>query len=85
MGLIGETDEDRTCEGTIVCKDGFTATTIIGQQFVELFDQCGLNASIVRVDESSVFACARKISTRQREIRVTDHDRSATKPLRDQE
>ena len=82
MGLIGETDEDRTCEGTIVCKDGFTATTIIGQQFVELFDQCGLNASIVKVDESSVFACARKISTRQREVRVTGHDRSATKLLR---
>ena len=55
MGLIGEIDEDRTCDGYIACKDGFTATTISGSEFTELFEESGLNASIVEVDESSVF------------------------------
>jgi len=47
----------------IVCKDGFKATTVSGPEFVELFGECGLKASIVEVDESSVFACVRKTST----------------------
>jgi len=55
MGLIGEIDEDRTCDGYIACKDGFRATTISGGEFTELFEESGLNASIVEVDESSVF------------------------------
>ena len=55
MGLIGEIDEDRTCDGSIVCKDGFRATTISGGEFTELFEESGLNASVVEVDESSVF------------------------------
>ena len=54
-GLIGEIDEEKTCDGTIVCKDGFRATTVSGSQFVELFDELGLNASIIEVDDSSIF------------------------------
>jgi hypothetical protein len=71
LGLIGKIDEDKTRDGTIVCKDGFKATTVTDQQLVELFDQCGLGASIVEVDESSVFACARKTAARQRNARRT--------------
>jgi len=55
FGLLGEIDEEKTCDGTIVCRDGFRATTVSGDEFVELFGDFGLNASIVEVDESSVF------------------------------
>lgn len=55
FGLIGEIDEEKTRDGTIVCKDGFRATTVSGDQFVELFDEFGLKASAIEVDESSIF------------------------------
>jgi len=55
FGLVGEIDEGRTCDGTIVCKDGFRATTVGGDEFVELFGELGLDASIIEVDESSIF------------------------------
>jgi SAM-dependent methyltransferase len=56
MGLLGEIDEDKTHDGTIVCKDGFRASTVSGSQFVEFFDELGLNASIIEVDNSSIFS-----------------------------
>lgn len=37
-----------------MCKDGFRATTVSSDQFVELFDEFRLNASIIEVDESSI-------------------------------
>ena len=37
-----------------MCKDGFKATTVSGDQFVELFDEFGLKASLIEVDESSI-------------------------------
>lgn len=55
LGLIGEIDEENTRDGVIMCRDGFRATTIRSDQFVKLFDKLGLNASIVEVDESSIF------------------------------
>ena len=55
LGLIGEIDEKKTRDGTISCKDGFEAATVSGDQFAQLFDQLGLNASITEVDESSIF------------------------------
>jgi ubiquinone/menaquinone biosynthesis C-methylase UbiE len=55
IGLLGEIDEEKTRSGTIVCKDGFKATTISGRQFIELFKEFGLDASITEVDKSSVF------------------------------
>jgi ubiquinone/menaquinone biosynthesis C-methylase UbiE len=55
IGLIGEIDEERTRIGTIICRDGFTATTISSDEFVELFSELGLDASTVEVDESSIF------------------------------
>jgi ubiquinone/menaquinone biosynthesis C-methylase UbiE len=55
FGLIGEIDEEKTRDGTIVCRDGFRATTVSGDQFVEMFDEFGLTVSVIEVDESSVF------------------------------
>ena len=60
FGLIGEIDYAKTCDGTIVCKDGFRATTVSGDEFVELFGEFGLKASIFEVDESSIFCKAVK-------------------------
>ena len=63
MGLLGEIDEDKTHDGTIVCKDGFRATTVSGSQFIEFFDELGLNASIIEVDNSSIFCKVAKKKT----------------------
>jgi 2-polyprenyl-6-hydroxyphenyl methylase/3-demethylubiquinone-9 3-methyltransferase len=54
-GLIGEIDEEKTGNGTIICKDGFRATTVNDEEFIELFTELGLSVSIVEVDESSIF------------------------------
>jgi ubiquinone/menaquinone biosynthesis C-methylase UbiE len=54
-GLLGEIDDEKTRNGTIVCRDGFKATTVSPEQFKELFEKLGQEASIVEVDESSVF------------------------------
>jgi len=63
MGLLGEIDEDKTHDGTIICKNGFRATTVSSSQFIELFDELGLNASIVEVDNSSIFCKVVKSKT----------------------
>jgi ubiquinone/menaquinone biosynthesis C-methylase UbiE len=55
IGLLGEIDEEKTHDGTIVCKDGFRATTVKCDQLVGLFREFGLNASVIEVDESSIF------------------------------
>jgi SAM-dependent methyltransferase len=60
IGLLGEIDEEKTHDGTIVCKDGFRASTVSGSEFVELFGDFGLNVSIIEIDESSIFCKAIK-------------------------
>jgi 2-polyprenyl-6-hydroxyphenyl methylase/3-demethylubiquinone-9 3-methyltransferase len=65
LGLIGEIDEDKSSNGTIVCKDGFRATPITGNQLAELFHERGLKTSIIEVDESSIFAFALKTAARK--------------------
>ena len=54
-GLVGEIDYEKTGDDVIVCKDGFTATTVRPHQFRSL--TAGLNADtrIVEVDKSSLF------------------------------
>jgi 2-polyprenyl-6-hydroxyphenyl methylase/3-demethylubiquinone-9 3-methyltransferase len=55
-GLLGEIDYKKTGNGVIVCKDGFTTTTIGREQFRELtarFDN--IYVDITEVDESSIF------------------------------
>jgi len=54
-GLLGEIDNERTGEGVIVCKDGFTATTLRPGDFLALTSGLNLKAQIVEVDESSLF------------------------------
>jgi 2-polyprenyl-6-hydroxyphenyl methylase/3-demethylubiquinone-9 3-methyltransferase len=54
-GLIGEIDWNRTSDGVISCRDGFLATTFTQNDFQKLISQLELNASIIEVDESSIF------------------------------
>ena len=54
-GLLGEIDYDKTQNGMIVCKDGFTATTVGRDQFIALVSAFDVEAKIVEVDESSIF------------------------------
>lgn len=55
FGLVGKIDEEKTRDGTIVCVDGFQATTISVAQFIDLFKEYEPPASITEVDESSIF------------------------------
>ncbi|PNX48546.1 MAG: SAM-dependent methyltransferase, partial [Thermoplasmata archaeon M9B1D] len=54
-GLIGEIDSKKTRDGVIVCKDGFTATTVNKEQFIALTQRFNVKTSIIEVDESSLF------------------------------
>lgn len=53
-GLVGEIDHARTGGGTIVCRDGFTATTVTPAEFHGLATECGRTAQVTEVDGSSV-------------------------------
>lgn len=59
-GLVGRIDETRTGNGTIVCEDGFTASTVTPGEFVAL--AAGLNADVTieEVDGSSLFCVLRR-------------------------
>jgi ubiquinone/menaquinone biosynthesis C-methylase UbiE len=54
-GLIGKIDFKKTGNGTIVCRDGFTATTFTEEDFRALTS--GLNVRIIfkEIDQSSLF------------------------------
>ena len=54
-GLIGEIDYKRTYNGTIICKDGFTATTITPEEFLPLTSNFHIDTTIVEIDNSSIF------------------------------
>lgn len=54
-GLVGEIDYDKTKEGVIVCKDGFTATTVGQEKFLELTSGLEVEVKIQEVDDSSIF------------------------------
>lgn len=54
-GLIGEIDLEKTKNGNIVCKDGFTASTYSEKDFLELASSLNLQAKVFEVDESSIF------------------------------
>lgn len=53
-GLVGEIDYEKTKDGIIVCKDGFTATTITEEDFRKLIDALHLNAEIKETDQSTI-------------------------------
>ena len=54
-GLIGEIDEKLSSNGVIVCKDGFRATTIGPDDFIELTSDLNVTPKIIEVDGSSLF------------------------------
>jgi len=53
--LIGEIDFNKTKDGSIVCKDGFKASTYTINDFEILKSKLDLNAIIKEVDSSSIF------------------------------
>jgi len=54
-GLLGEIDHEKTGDGVIVCKDGFTATTVEPEEFFSLVEGIDIDTRIVEVDKSSLF------------------------------
>lgn len=54
-GLLREIDLAKTKDGVIVCKDGFTATTVGRDRFRALTSGFSVDTTIVEVDESSLF------------------------------
>ncbi|HEX7320397.1 MAG TPA: class I SAM-dependent methyltransferase [bacterium] len=54
-GLVGEIDYDKTKNGVIVCKDGFTATTVRPEDIKEYTKGIKAEIRIEVVDQSSVF------------------------------
>jgi 2-polyprenyl-6-hydroxyphenyl methylase/3-demethylubiquinone-9 3-methyltransferase len=55
-GLLGEIDYEKTGNGVIVCKDGFTAATVGREQFKALTSAINnIDVNIVDIDESSIF------------------------------
>jgi hypothetical protein len=67
-GLLGEIDYEKTGDGVIICKDGFKATTVSPEQFLKLISGMNVQATIVEVDESSIFCEIRKISSHESSI-----------------
>ncbi len=53
--LIGEMDYENTGDGVIACKDGFRATTVNPEQFLDLTAPLNVSVQIIEVDESSLF------------------------------
>jgi SAM-dependent methyltransferase len=59
-GLLGEIDWERTGNGFIACKDGFTATTVSPEQFRSLAAGLPATLTLTEVDGSSLFCILRK-------------------------
>ena len=53
-GFIVELDEHRSTNGTIICKDGFMATTVSPDEFLSLSSALGFAADIFEVYDSSI-------------------------------
>lgn len=54
-GLLGEIDYEKTKNGTVICKDGFTSHTVSREEFSGYCSQLGYIPEIVEIDESSLF------------------------------
>jgi ubiquinone/menaquinone biosynthesis C-methylase UbiE len=54
-GLLGEIDHEKTGNGVIVCKDGFTATTVDAAGFRRLTQGLEAEVRLIEVDRSSLF------------------------------
>jgi len=60
-GLIGEIDWVQTGNGVIVCRDGFTATTLGPGEFRRLASAAGCSPRLTEVDASTLF-CVLSVS-----------------------
>jgi len=54
-GLLGEIDYEKTGNGSIICKDGFSATTFGVAQFLKLAAELNAKITITEIDDSSIF------------------------------
>ncbi|MHB8055690.1 MAG: class I SAM-dependent methyltransferase [Candidatus Aminicenantales bacterium] len=54
-GLVGKIDYEKTGAGRIVCKDGFTASTVNPAEFRNLTASLQAETAIYEIDDSSVF------------------------------
>jgi ubiquinone/menaquinone biosynthesis C-methylase UbiE len=54
-GLLGEIDWEKTANGVIVCRDGFTASTVSPKQFLQLCANLPATVTLTEIDESSLF------------------------------
>jgi len=59
-GLIGEIDYDLTKNGTIICKDGFTAITYSCPEFQRLTSKYQVEAKCYEVDNSCIICEMKK-------------------------
>ena len=59
-GLLGEIDWQRTKNGFIACKDGFTATTVSPDEFRSLAAGLPVEITLTEVDGSSLFCILKK-------------------------
>ena len=59
LGLVGEIDREKTGHGILVCKDGFTATTVSASEFRALTNHLDAKVEIAEIDESSLFCVIR--------------------------
>lgn len=64
-GLLGEIDPVMTRNGVIVCRDGFTSTTVGPHQFLSLTSRFNVDVRITEVDESSLFCEITPLEGRQ--------------------
>ncbi|MCD4746024.1 MAG: hypothetical protein K8R58_06975 [Bacteroidales bacterium] len=53
--LLGEIDEKKTGNGTIVCKDGFSTYTVSPDEFLSLTADFKTKINITEVDKLSIF------------------------------
>lgn len=63
-GLLGEIDMEKTGNGRIVCKDGFTATTFNAEDMERLGEASGRPYRVEEVKDSSIFLILRKDAPR---------------------
>jgi SAM-dependent methyltransferase len=60
-GLLGEIDQEKSRPGRIVCRDGFTATTVSPERFRDLTAGLPVRVEVFKVDGSSVFCQMRPL------------------------
>lgn len=61
-GLIGKLDPDKTRNGNIVCKDGFSVSAISPKKFLELTRWIrGIKVTVREADDSCLFFVIRKL------------------------